>query len=108
MKMKSFRTRISITFSRVFLIFHEVLFCFASAMTKRHPLLHSVFVHFRGEGSNEGRGVFLWFDIKYQQCFSEMLTVPINEAGTTTLLFVAKKHISLNIEKTNTQRVEDV
>jgi len=46
-------------------IFHEELFCFASALIKRHPLLQLRVGAFWGR-SKERRGVFVWVDFKYQ------------------------------------------
>jgi len=48
----------------------EVLFCFTSAMVKRHPLLHCMFVHF-GDEAMKG-GVCLFGVISNIKCFSEI------------------------------------
>jgi len=44
--------------NHLLLIFHKVLFCFASGLIKREPLLHCVFVHLGGGKIKEMKCLF--------------------------------------------------
>jgi len=48
------------------------MFIFCSSLSFIHHLHFALLVRAFWGQSNEGRGVFVWVDFKYQQCFSEI------------------------------------